>query len=43
VPGKPMSSQEVSDVVAWLAAQRSKVPGQPYPTPSQKPTKGELP
>jgi hypothetical protein len=22
VPGKPMSSQNVSDVVAWLAAQR---------------------
>src|SRR5262249_44379816 len=22
VPGKPMSSQEVSDVVAWLAARR---------------------
>jgi len=24
VPGKPMSQQEVSDVVAWLAAQRAK-------------------
>ena len=22
VPGKPMSAQEISDVVAWLAAQR---------------------
>jgi mono/diheme cytochrome c family protein len=43
VPGKPMSSQEVSDVVAWLAAQRPKVPGQPYPTPSPNPAKGELP
>jgi cytochrome c oxidase cbb3-type subunit III len=31
VPGKPMSSQEVSDVVAWLASKRSKFPGQPYP------------
>jgi cytochrome c oxidase cbb3-type subunit III len=31
VPGKAMSSQEVSDVVAWLASQRSKFPGQPYP------------
>jgi cytochrome c oxidase cbb3-type subunit III len=32
VPGHPMSAQEVSDVVAWLAAQRSRFPGQPYPT-----------
>jgi cytochrome c oxidase cbb3-type subunit III len=30
VPG-PMSSQQISDVVAWLAAQRAKFPGQPYP------------
>jgi cytochrome c oxidase cbb3-type subunit 3 len=29
-PGKPLSSQDVSDVVAWLASQRSKYPGQPY-------------
>jgi cytochrome c oxidase cbb3-type subunit 3 len=32
VPGKPMSPQDVSDVVAWLAAQRAKFPGQPYST-----------
>jgi cytochrome c oxidase cbb3-type subunit III len=31
VPGKPMSSQDVSDIVAWLASQRAKFPGQPYP------------
>jgi mono/diheme cytochrome c family protein len=30
VAGKPMSEQEVTDVVAWLAAQRVKNPGQPY-------------
>jgi len=30
VPGHPMSAQEVSDVVAWMAAQRPKFPGQPY-------------
>jgi cytochrome c oxidase cbb3-type subunit III len=30
VPGKAMSPQEVSDVVAWLASQRVKFPGQPY-------------
>ena len=26
VPGKPMSAQEISDVVAWLAAQRPQFP-----------------
>jgi mono/diheme cytochrome c family protein len=31
VAGKPMSDQEVTDVVAWLAAQRAALPGQPYP------------
>jgi cytochrome c oxidase cbb3-type subunit 3 len=30
VPGKPMSSEDVSDVVAWLIAQRPQFPGQPY-------------
>lgn len=30
VPGKPMSDQEVTDVVAWLASQRVQNPGQPY-------------
>jgi mono/diheme cytochrome c family protein len=30
VPGKPMSDQEVTDVVAWLASRRSQNPGQPY-------------
>jgi len=32
VPGKPMSAQDVSDVVVWLASQRPKFPGQPFPT-----------
>ena len=27
VPGHPMSAQEISDVVAWLAAQRPQFPG----------------
>ena len=31
IPGRPMSEQEISDVVAWLAAQRPAIPGQPYP------------
>lgn len=30
VPGHPMSALEISDVVAWMAAQRPKYPGQPY-------------
>jgi len=37
VPGKPMSSAEVSDVVAWLSAQRPQFPGQPYSTALQLP------
>ena len=32
VPGRPMSDQEVTDVVAWLARAASKAPGQPYST-----------
>jgi len=28
--GRPMTHQDVSDVVAWLAAQRPPFPGQPY-------------
>jgi mono/diheme cytochrome c family protein len=30
VPGKPMSPEDVSDVVAWIAAHRTQFPGQPY-------------
>jgi cytochrome c oxidase cbb3-type subunit 3 len=30
LPGKPMSDQEVTDVVAWLASMRTQTPGQPY-------------
>ncbi len=30
VSGKPMSDQEVTDVVAWLASRRIQNPGQPY-------------
>jgi mono/diheme cytochrome c family protein len=35
VPGKPMTPEEVSDVVAWLSAQRPQFPGQPYSTALQ--------
>ena len=31
IPGKPMSEQEIGDVVAWLESQRARNPGQPYP------------
>ena len=34
VPGRPMSAQEITDVVAWLASQRPQFPGRPYPSPS---------
>jgi cytochrome c oxidase cbb3-type subunit 3 len=30
VPGKPMTDQDVTDVVAWLASRRTRTPGQPY-------------
>jgi cytochrome c oxidase cbb3-type subunit 3 len=30
VPGRPMTSQEITDVVAWLASRRAENPGQPY-------------
>ena len=30
VRGKPMSDQEVTDIVAWLASRRVEAPGQPF-------------
>jgi cytochrome c oxidase cbb3-type subunit 3 len=30
LPGKPMSEQEITDVVSWLASRRVQNPGQPY-------------
>lgn len=30
IPGHPLTDQEVTDVVAWLASQRTLTPGQPY-------------
>jgi mono/diheme cytochrome c family protein len=30
VPGRPLASQEIADVVAWLVAHRSPLPGRPY-------------
>jgi mono/diheme cytochrome c family protein len=42
VPGKPMTSQEISDVVAWLASQRVPFAGSPYPV-AAKPAAGVHP
>ena len=41
VPGKPMSPEDISDVVAWLSVQRPQFPGQPYSTALQ--SRGRLP
>jgi cytochrome c oxidase cbb3-type subunit 3 len=30
IPGRPMTDQEITDVVAWLASRRAQNPGQPY-------------
>jgi cytochrome c oxidase cbb3-type subunit III len=35
VSGKPMSNQEVTDVVAWLVSRRVANPGQPYAVANQ--------
>jgi cytochrome c oxidase cbb3-type subunit III len=39
-PGRAMSEQEVTDVVAWLASKRVQNPGQPYPAAENTPTTG---
>jgi cytochrome c oxidase cbb3-type subunit 3 len=37
IPGKPMTDQELTDVVAFVISQRPATPGQPYgPTPSRR-------
>lgn len=33
IPGRALSDQEVTDVVVWLASQRTQTPGQPYSHP----------
>jgi cytochrome c oxidase cbb3-type subunit 3 len=33
IPGRPLTDQEVTDIVAWLASQRNSTPGQPYASP----------
>jgi mono/diheme cytochrome c family protein len=36
VPGRSMTHQDISDVVAWLSAQRGPFPGQPYASRSPR-------
>ena len=40
VPGKPMSEQEVTDVVAWLASKRAQNPWQRNPAAQNTPAPG---
>jgi cytochrome c oxidase cbb3-type subunit 3 len=40
IQGRPMSTQEITDVVAWLSSQRPQSPGQPYPISSISRAKG---
>jgi cytochrome c oxidase cbb3-type subunit III len=40
VEGRPMSAQDISDVVAWLSSQRPQFPGQPYSIVSMNPGNG---
>jgi cytochrome c oxidase cbb3-type subunit III len=42
VEGRPMSAEEISDVVAWLSARRAQFPGQPYVTSSTDGDQGGL-
>jgi cytochrome c oxidase cbb3-type subunit 3 len=35
IPGHPMTDQEITDVVAWLASRRAQNPGQPYSAMSE--------
>jgi mono/diheme cytochrome c family protein len=41
VQGRPMSAQEISDVVAWLSGHRTQFPGQPYASASSDRVNGE--
>ena len=42
VEGRPMSPQEISDVVVWLSSHRTQFPGQPYSISSADHDKGGL-
>jgi cytochrome c oxidase cbb3-type subunit 3 len=40
IAGRPMSNQDVTDVVSWLASHRLATPGQPYVTRAERPAIG---
>lgn len=40
IQGRPMTTQEITDVVAWLSSQRPQSPGQPYPISSMSRASG---
>jgi cytochrome c oxidase cbb3-type subunit 3 len=40
IAGRPMSNQDVTDVVSWLAWHRLATPGQPYATRVERPASG---
>jgi cytochrome c oxidase cbb3-type subunit 3/ubiquinol-cytochrome c reductase cytochrome c subunit len=40
VAAHPLTDQDVTDIVAWLASHRGQIPGEPYTQPTQFP-KGE--
>jgi cytochrome c oxidase cbb3-type subunit 3 len=40
VAGRPMSNQDVTDVVSWLTSHRLATPGQPYITRAERPASG---
>ncbi len=42
VEGKPMSAQNISDIVAWLSSQRPKFSGRPHSTMAVSPAQGEF-
>jgi cytochrome c oxidase cbb3-type subunit 3/ubiquinol-cytochrome c reductase cytochrome c subunit len=43
IPGRAMTDDEVTDVTAWLMAQREQNPGQPYPNATPGAEKTETP
>jgi cytochrome c oxidase cbb3-type subunit 3/ubiquinol-cytochrome c reductase cytochrome c subunit len=36
IPGRPMTDDEITDLSAWIMAQKPAAPGQPYPASSPK-------
>jgi mono/diheme cytochrome c family protein len=43
VRGRPMTAEEIGDVVAWLVSKRKEFPGQPYPAFGERSSSQPLP